>query len=126
MTRSMLTKGADTLLGGGGIDLLNGGSGNDRLDGGTGNDRLTGGLSDDTYVFKAGYGADAIVGFVAGAANLVEHIELSGLGVSTFAAVQALTSNVGANAVINFGGGDTLTIEGVLTAALTADDFTFV
>ena len=55
-------------------------------------------------------------------------IALIGFGAAfdTFAEVLAATTNVRGDAVINFGGGDTLTLIGVTKAQLVADDFLFI
>src|SRR5262249_51128017 len=53
-------------------------------------------------------------------------IDLSGAtGISDFTELLAKTTNVGGNAVINFGGGNRITLTGVSKASLQADDFTF-
>src|SRR5262249_19684258 len=55
-----------------------------------------------------------------------DQIDLTGVSnVHTLADVQALASQVGSDTVINFGGGDTLTLTGVTLANLTAGDFLF-
>ena len=46
--------------------------------------------------------------------------------VSTFADVLARATQVGSDTVINFGGGDTLTLRNVARSSLAADDFIFV
>lgn len=53
--------GADVLFGGSGNDYMNGGKGDDYLDGEAGDDFMDGGKGNDTYIFRKGYGADAIM-----------------------------------------------------------------
>jgi Ca2+-binding RTX toxin-like protein len=109
--------GNDSLFGGAGSDDLRGWRGNDRLDGGPGNDTLRGGVGDDTFVFKPGYDADTITDLGKGNDRLI----VTGFG--NEAAVMALAVKSGSDVVIDFGGGDVLTIEGVtLSAVETALD----
>ena len=113
----------DTLSGGGGNDRLFGGAGNDLLDGGTGADFLNGGAGDDRFIYRPGDGADVIFGFAVGAGS-EDRINVSAFpGITSFAGVLALATQVGADTVINFGGGDTLTLRNVLHGSLSADDF---
>ncbi|MEC9431400.1 MAG: Ig-like domain-containing protein [Pseudomonadota bacterium] len=55
--------GRDVIRAGDGDDLLAGGRGRDRLDGGRGDDVIRGGAGADLLRFRAGDGADRIVGF---------------------------------------------------------------
>jgi glucose/arabinose dehydrogenase len=115
----------DTLSGGAGNDRLFGGAGPDNLDGGTGADFLNGGAGDDRFGYGPGYGADTIFGFDAGAGT-GDKISLGAFqNVSTFADVLARATQAGSDTVINFGGGDTLTLRNVVRASLSADDFLF-
>lgn len=114
-------KGADTLLGGDGQDRLAGGNGDDVLNGGANSDVLSGEAGNDTFVFEQGAGADAITDFQAGGAEDVVDIQSHAVG--SFASLQALMSQVGANTVIDFGGGDVLTLRDVQHVNLTEQDF---
>ena len=115
----------DSLSGFGGNDRLFGGAGPDLLDGGTGADFLNGGAGDDRFIYRPGYGADVIFGFVTGAGS-EDRINLSAFpNINSFADILALATQVGADTVINFGGGDTLTLRNVLRASLSGDDFIF-
>jgi Ca2+-binding RTX toxin-like protein len=112
------------LAGGAGNDVLDGGAGTgiDALDGGAGNDTMTGGRGNDTFFFAAGYGADVITDFARGN----NKIDLTGMpGIFTFGQVLALATPLGADTVLNFGGGNTLTLQAVLPPALAANDFVF-
>ena len=114
---------ADTLSGLGGNDRLFGGGGNDTLDGGTGADFLNGGAGDDRYIYRAGYGADTVFGFEAGAGT-PDKIGLGALGgIFGLSDILARATQVGADTVINFGGGDALTLRNVVRGNLSADDF---
>lgn len=64
--------GADTLVGGAGADTLDGSDGNDILTGGIGNDTLYGGYGDDTYIFASGDGQDVIRDYSGSTADKAE------------------------------------------------------
>ena len=126
--------GDDTLFGRDGNDVLEGGAGDDVLFGNLGRDTITGGMGadtivgnggNDTFIFTPGDDADTINNFVAGGSH--DAIDVSAMGgmFSTFNEILAATTTVGGNAVIDFGGGDTITIVGVTEAQLTAGDFIF-
>jgi Ca2+-binding RTX toxin-like protein len=107
--------------------VLFGGAGDDTLIGGAGDDSLFGQGGNDRFVFAPGSGDDEISAFSAGAGT-DDVIELSGYGAAfdTFAEVQAAASDDGfGNTVIDFGGGDTITLTGVAVADLDASDFVF-
>lgn len=124
--------GDDMLSGNAGDDALNGGSGNDRMLGGTGDDLLTGHSGSDTFVFHAGDGADTITdlghhgGRSSGRGRDLIEIDDDVAGFDAFADIVAAASQAGRDTVIDFGGGDMLTLRGVQLANLTADDFRFV
>jgi Ca2+-binding RTX toxin-like protein len=111
------------VVGGAGADTFVGGAGNDTLDGGAGADTLTGGAGSDTFVFKPGYGADTVTDFTPTGAG-ADVIDLSGFSaLGSFGAVMAHATQSGADTVINLGGGDVLTLQGVTRASLTPGDF---
>ncbi|WP_434051247.1 MAG: BspA family leucine-rich repeat surface protein [Roseibium sp.] len=110
-------------LGSYGDDTLAGDDYNNRIDGRSGDDTLSVGAGEDTFVFKDGYGNDTIGDFAA-----EDFLEIdAGLAVN-FDALLALMSpeNGGSNTVIDFGNGDTLTLEGVSISDLSADQFNFL
>ena len=112
------SNGADTLLGNGGADLMRGGLGADRLIGGAG---------DDSYVFDTTQdGADVFIGYLAGKAG-AETIYITGGDVAfdSLSEIIAASTQVGTNTVIDFGGGNRITLIGVDIADLDSDDFTF-
>ena len=98
--------GDDTMDGSSGNDTLMGGAGFDKLTGNTGNDVLSGNFNADTFVFANGHGSDTITDFDA--LNDLEKIDLS--RVSSITSMADLTANhmtqVGANVVIDTGGGN--------------------
>ena len=102
-----------------GNDVLNGGKGNDTLVGGGGDDMLTGGQGDDTFVFGAGVGDDQITDF-----EKKDMISLEGVaGVDDFSDLTIV--NVGGSAVISWGTGDSITLDGYKASKLSAADFSF-
>jgi Ca2+-binding RTX toxin-like protein len=111
--------GQDTLLGGAGNDLLAGGNGKDLLDGGTGSDTLTGGTGSDLFVFSGGQ--DLVTDFDKGA----DRVDVSGR-FANFGQLSGALTDVTGGVVIDFGGGETLSLAGVSKASLSAADFVFV
>ncbi len=111
-------KGNDTLKGQGGNDTLRGDLGNDKLLGGKGRDRLEGGDGNDvmrgqggrdTFVFDAG--ADVVVDFANDRLRFDE--DLWGGGKKTKAKIMEYADIVGADAVFDFGNGNTLTVNNI-------------
>ena len=114
---------ADTLSGDANNNTLDGQGGNDVLDGRGGNDTLIGGGGADTFVYADNGGADIVTDFNHGQGD---KIDLTGVtGISSLADVQAIATQVGLNTVLNFGGGNTLTLNNVTATNLTANDFIF-
>lgn len=88
---------------------------------------IDGGAGDDTFVYQPSEPAVTITGFVPGA-NTDDKIDLkafAGAGIHDLNAVLALATQVGADTRIDFGGGSTLTLQGVTRTDLNADDFIF-
>lgn len=97
---------------------INGGAGNDTISGGAGNDRLTGGSGADLFIFAAGTGLDGVMDFVSG----TDRLDLATL-FGSFAEVQAATTNdVNGNAIINLGGGNSVTLFGLAAEQLQSGD----
>ena len=108
------SNGNDTLLGNGGADYLAGGLGNDSLNGGAGADSFGYNTTSDDGDVINGFTTNETIYILGGDANF-----------DTFAELMAVASNAGANTIINFGGGNTLTIVGHNMAALSASNFDF-
>ena len=71
-----------------------------------------------------GGGADVVTDFTAG--GILDKLTFVGMpAIATLADALAEASQVGANAVFDFGGGDTLTLNNVTLGDLTAADFAF-
>lgn len=135
--------GNDVLLGGSHTDFLYGDAmsyfpstpgsitgGRDILNGGGGNDQLWGGPNNDMFVFRTGSGMDVINDFDQG--NLAvgstarEHdvINVRDYGFANWAALSSLISDDSSgNAVVHLSASDTITLNGVHTAALHPADF---
>ncbi len=88
-------------------------------------DILTGTPGDDTFIFKTGDGQDTIKNFEAGDSDgdLIDLRQLT--AAASFTGVMAAAAQIGVDTFIDFGGGDTLTLEDVLLDDLNAGDFLF-
>jgi Ca2+-binding RTX toxin-like protein len=102
-----------------GNDVLNGGKGNDILLGGGGDDVLTGDQGSDIFVFGPGSGHDHITDF-----EKKDVIAIDGVsGVDDFSDLTIISA--GKNAVISWGTGDTITLDGYKASKLSEADFSF-
>ncbi len=110
--------GNDTINGGSGNDIIRAGNGNDIINGGAGNDTPTAGVGNDTFVFGADFGKDTVTEFHSG-----DHIEFENHLFANFAAVQAASSQTGADVVITLDATDTVTLQHTTLASLHASDF---
>ncbi|WP_068878075.1 MULTISPECIES: endonuclease/exonuclease/phosphatase family protein [unclassified Phenylobacterium] len=124
------TAGADTLNGSpledvlnglGGADKLIGNAGADTLNGGLGNDTLTGGVGADRFVFTGTFGNDVVSDFQSN-----DVVQLDAAQFASFEAVQAASSQVGADVVITLNAANTITLQNVTLASLNSGDFLFV
>ena len=87
---------------------------------------LAGGPGDDTFIFRDGDGNDTIDDFTAGPGT-DDRIDLSALSAAaSFADVQARALQDGPDALIDFGGGDSIRLVGINVGSLDQDDFVFV
>ncbi|NKE45787.1 calcium-binding protein [Roseomonas frigidaquae] len=118
--------GSDVLRGGAGDDSLEGGGGSDLLEGGSGNDTMDGGVGADSFEFDDGFGHDLILGFQVGTDTLQIASNINATGVTDPNDLLALVSDDGSgNAVITLGT-DTITLDGITVADLTANIGTIV
>ena len=110
--------GDDLLDGGTGNDVLEGGSGADTLIGAAGNDTLIGGSGADVFVFDEAFGNDVVTDFQNG----IDRFDFRAHTAGSF--MQISVGNVGVNAIISDGAGNTIL---VLSAAGLIDygDFIF-
>lgn len=117
--------GDDDLGGGSGRSRLSGGSGNDTLDGGSGNDELAGGSGSDLLLF--GRGRDVVTDFENNLDTLRVNDALWGGRALSVAQVLAAYATVVDGAVrLDFGDGNSLTIERLSSAALLLDDLVII
>jgi Ca2+-binding RTX toxin-like protein len=114
--------GSDVLDGGNGNDMLTGGNGADVLLGGRGNDVLTGNSGPDTFVFNDNFGQDVITDFVRGQDTIQFDSDVFG----SYSAMVAAATQSGSDVVIDAGGGNVITLNGVLLSSLQSSDFIFV
>lgn len=118
-------KGNDTIIGSRFNDDLRGNAGMDRLEGGEGNDVLSGGKDADTFVFRADFGHDRITDFtLTGTAQ--DFIAFDQAVFADFNAVMLAAAQNGANVVITYDANNSLTLNNIQLAALTAGDFQFI
>lgn len=125
--------GDDVVTGGSGADLIDGGDGNDTIDGESGDDIITGGAGDDVmtggsgtdvFNFEDASGNDTITDFVAGKDHIGVMYGINGSSITDTADVLAnISTNAFGDAVVDLGGGNTVTLEDVDAGDLTADDF---
>ena len=104
-------------------ETVEGGGGDDTITGLGGDDTLTGNEGADTFVFGSGHGSDTITDFTVD----TDRIDLTGLtGITQFSDL-TISDNSDGNAVIDLSahGGGSITLTGVSTSALDADDFVF-
>lgn len=111
---------ADMLRGNDGDDFVSGLGGNDVIDGGENNDILTGGAGHDIFIYGRNYGADTIAdfNFAEDRINLTAFRNIESIGDLSMRAE-------GSSVVIDFGNGQTLTIEHAELSDFSADDFIF-
>ncbi|HEY0835402.1 MAG TPA: cellulase family glycosylhydrolase [Azospirillum sp.] len=105
--------GADTLFGGQGDDVLYGGFGADALFGNLGNDALWGGAGADLFVLAGTSGADRVMDFRAAEGDRLRIAP----------AVQPAIGQGAEGAILDFGGGNRVTLVGVAANTVTADLF---
>jgi len=120
--------GNDVLAGNRNDDLIFGGGGDDTINGGFGDDTMTGSSGNDRFVFTSDSGNDVVTDeFVTILFDrfLIES-NINGTGVTTSAELLArITNNSAGQAVIDLGGGNTITFEGVQANYFISSDFEF-
>jgi Ca2+-binding RTX toxin-like protein len=111
--------GADTLIAGSGGDLLRGGQGDDSIAGGAGNDWISGDRGNDTL--SGGAGADTFHTASGAGIDRVLDFHLSeGDRVQLDPGTHYTVNQVGADTVIDMGGGDQMILVGVQSSTLTS------
>jgi len=89
------------------------------LDGEGGDDVLVGGSGADLFRVEAGNGSDAIVNFTPG----TDVIQLINYGITNFAQIQHIATQVGSDVFLNFSNGEELAIRDVNLSDLDGYDF---
>ena len=104
-----------------GNNIITGGTGVETIDGGGGSDALIAGSGADSFIVKSSYsGSDAIAGFKPG----VDQVELDGfVKFDSFADVSAAMTQVGTDAVLSLGNGNSLVFRGQTTNTFSTTDF---
>nr|WP_281026251.1 calcium-binding protein [Rhizobium laguerreae] len=112
----------EALIGGSGNDILIGNAEANRLEGYLGNDTVTGGAGDDVFVFKGGFGQDAITDFIAGEGGY-DVIETDAF--DDYASALAAATQVGADTLITLDAANSILLKNVVVTSLHQDDFRF-
>ncbi len=123
--------GVDRLAGDAGHDTLIGGAGKDKLIGGAGNDTLISGSGPDVIVFGRGDDADVLTDFEDDMDTLKFKTDLLANGapatVSEVMSHASLVTQGGTTSVLfDFGGGDTLLLEGFSDLSALWDDIVLI
>ncbi len=106
-----------------GANFVTGHNGADTLAGKGGNDVLTGGQGADRFIVKVGEGFDSITDFAAGSAGGHDTVLLNGYSYKTAAEVLGALRSSGANTVLDFRNGETLTFQNASKGSFTTDNF---
>ena len=89
-------------------------------------DTLTGGGGHDEFHFKSNAGVSVITDFITTGDNSdILDLKKAGLTVTSFADLMTHVTEVGSDAVVDLGGGNTVTLKGVDMTTLTAANFEF-
>lgn len=110
----------DALYGQVGEDQLFGDDGSDFIDGGTGNDELTGGSGADTFFFGPDSGDDIVLDFEIGQDEIQFDDSLAVVNMGDL-----LIEDGASGAVISWGTGDSITLEGIAAADVGGNAFGF-
>ena len=117
----------DVVYGGAGGDTLYGGQNDDILEGGRGDDALHGNLGGDQFVFRTNSGVDVIYDFVAGTDTITVASGINGLSVAEPGDLAGrISSDAQGNAVIDFGNGNVVTIDGLNANDLLGDISSYI
>lgn len=117
--------GNNSITGAKGDDKMSGGADNDTLNGGIGDDKMTGGIGADTYMYGANFGADTITDFNRGEGDEITLLSFGAIQSVVDLFAKATVTEAGGNTEIDFGGGNTLTLNNVAKNSLVDSDFNF-
>jgi len=115
-----------TVFAGGGNDLITNSAFvfGVTVSGGTGNDTMSGTLGADRFVFQTGDGVDQVNAFQA-SGGLQDILDFSGDAAITGIGDLSINDDGLGNTIIGYGAGDSITLLGVNSGDLGADDFQF-
>ncbi len=113
--------GGDKLFGGNGSDKLFGGFGKDEVNGGKGNDKLKGNGGNDNFVYKNNFDKDKILDFQNNKDTILLNDNLWTGTKSVNKVLNQFGTQDGSDFVLNFGGGDILTIKNTTKNQLLDD-----
>lgn len=118
----------ENAIGGSGNDTLRGNTLANMLEGGPGNDVLTGNGGNDKFVFRPGFGNDAITDMALGFNSASNHdmIDLTALGYADLADALAHVSGTTTAVIHAPTGPDTITLQGVSAAMLAAHSYVLI
>ena len=119
------TNKGDKFIGNGGANNFVGLNGNDRFEGLGGNDMFTGGEGNDRFIFAGNFGNDVITDFTT--AGRKEKIDVSDIAsIRNFKDLKKnhLTNDNG-NTILDDGNGNTVTINDLVKADFSGNDFIF-
>lgn len=118
---------ADVIYGGAGADYILGNGGADTIYGNEDNDTMHAGVGNDVYAFGNSSGDDLILLFDNPGATAGDTIQLlaniNSTGITLAAEVLSRVTYASNQAVVDLGGGYSITIDGITSGSLTADDF---
>lgn len=114
--------GADEMYGGQDDDLLVGEGGGDELYGNKGNDTISGGDGFDFFVFGDDSGNDTVADYTAFVDWIKVKSDVNGSGIASASDVLNAISDVGGEAVLDLGGGNTVTFSGVTASQISSLD----
>ncbi len=122
--------GSDTLRGDDGNDMLDAGGGSDRLIGGRGNDTMEGGAGVDTFIISGNFGRDVLVDFTtsdrvdaSGTNRDFDYFDRNDDGRINRQDISGVVDIARGDMTLRFGGGSTLTFDGV--TEVLENDFVF-
>jgi Ca2+-binding RTX toxin-like protein len=113
-----------TFIGTADADVIIGDQGDNTLIGGGGDGRLTGGAGNDLFILTDGSGNDTITDFVAGAGT-DDVLDISAFGFASLFDVFNAVSQIGNDTLVQFDIDDSVTLLGVISTDLDANDFLF-
>lgn len=109
------------------IEQIDAGAGDDTIIASLSSDWIIGGGGHDAFVFNVPSGHDTVADFHVHASGpaTADVVDLTGLGISGFAALLGLATQDGGDTVITLDGYNSIRLNDVDSSTLTQDDFIF-